>query len=407
MNTDWAVDGYIVTTPLLITDTVELWRARDRATGRSVALRRLRTTAYAATEVRRLIARLVEVPHAARMDGVVETTDGCAVVHEFPAGGTLTGLMEVRERLLAGEIVTLGVPLAESLSAAHAIGLAHGAVNAAVVVFDNAGRPGLMWPGAPHGSADGDIHDLSALLSSLLPPDAPETLVAALQAREGAAALARDLMVACEPVPMRLRRPRNRSAAAPRSSAVATKRADRADRSRRFRLASVIGAALLALTVAVGLGISWAHTGGGATSTIGPVVRPTAAPTASAVDWRKVVHDLDARRDRAFLAGDLAALRQVYVPGSKALTIDETALRTLLSRRLRAHGLRLVLVSVTVVETRAVRTSLHVVDRLPAYELVDATGRPAVRRPARGLRSWRLDLDRVGSGWRIASVRAA
>jgi hypothetical protein len=243
-------------------------------------------------------------------------------------------------------------------------------------------------------------------LSSLLDDSAMPALVAALQSEQDAAQLARDLLDSCPALPVRLRRPLNRST--PRAPTRTPVRLP-------LRRLAVLAAASLAIGAAVAGGVLWARTDAGQAPSVDavavqvtqPTGQPTRQPTRPTTDWRTVVQQLDQRRDRAFALGDLAPLRAIYTARSKALAVDVAALRALAARNLHARGLRLDVVSVTVVGTSAERTSLHVVDRMPAYDIVDGRGRVAAHRGPRGMRGWRLDLARVGANWRIASVRAA
>jgi hypothetical protein len=405
VDREWDVDGYLVVGPIVQADGVELWWARERSTGLALALRRLPRAAYDPAAVRRLVGRLSDVPHVLPVRGVVEGPDDVALVHDLPAGGTLAGLLNARTQLPAGEVVTIGVPLAQSLRAAHERGCVHGGIAAAFVVFDGDGRPALLWPGAGLGAGAGaragdgaadDVRDLRILLASLLDANAATALHGALQADGDADQLAHDLLDACPAAPVRLRRPLNRTTSSAKRTSV---------RRPVRRLATAVTAAL-ALGVAVAAGLVWAKSGGGHSPTVDAVAISAAQPTKPPTDWRAVIQELDVRRDSAFVRGDVAMLRAVYASPSKALAVDEAALRALTAGDLRARGLRLDLVSVTVVSATADRASLHVVDRLPAYDLVDARGHVAAHRPSRGLRDWRIDVARVGESWLIASVRA-
>jgi eukaryotic-like serine/threonine-protein kinase len=127
-------------------------------------------------------------------------------------------------------------------------------------------------------------------------------------------------------------------------------------------------------------------------------------------DWADVIRGLDQRRASVFGRGDAAGLRAVYLHGSPALREDTADLNQLAAAELRTRGLRLVVSSVTVREAAPGRVSLKVVDRMPAYDVVDAAGRVVRQVPGRGDRPWIVTLvpatDAVGE-WRIAAIAAA
>jgi hypothetical protein len=407
VDREWQLDGYIVVGPIMQTDDVELWRARDRSSGTAVALRPLPIPAYDVSSVRRLVARLAGVPHVAPVQAVLEHAQATVVVHDLPSGGTLLGLLEIRRHLAPGEVVTIGVPLAEALAAAHDRGLAHGLLTAQCVVFTDDGRPALLWPGSDRFvDAAADVTALRQLLRSLLDRSDRSVLDEVLAADGDARRLARDLLDTCTAVPVRLRRPINRAAHRTSNSHRVPVGRRRKARHRLRRLVPTIGAAL-GLAAAVAGGVFWASAAGGHAPTVPGVSVPTQPSVAKPVDWRAVLHRLDERRDRAFLSPDAPSLRTVYAAGSKALAIDAAALRSLVASDLRARGLRLTLVAVTAVSVQPQHAILHVVDRLPAYDLVDAHGRVAAHRGERGLRGWRIELIRAGREWLIAAIRGA
>ncbi|MDX6287874.1 MAG: eukaryotic-like serine/threonine-protein kinase [Frankiales bacterium] len=395
----WELDGYIVVAPITQSAGVDLWRGRDRSTGGAVSLRRLPTSAYPGAAVRRVFARLSAVPFVVQARAIVETADATVIVHDLPTGGTLSGLLDLRTHVSDGEVVTIGVPLCNALAAAHERGLVHGHVDAHAVVFDADGCPGLLWPGgADRDDRVDDTRSLRALLTSMLDEHSTAALRNALAADSDANQLAYELLRSAPATPVRLRRPRGRQAVV---------RAPRPVRHARRRLLPVL-AAVVALIGAVAGGVSWARTSPDRAPTIPAIASspPPTVATVATVDWRTVMQQLDTRRDRAFATGDADELRLLYVESSTPLAVDEAALGSLTRRDLRARGLRLTIVSVTAVKADASSALLHVVDQLPAYDIVDARGRVAAHHPARGLRSWRVELKRIGGAWRIATVRS-
>lgn len=182
----------------------EVWLARDRATGTPVALKRLRAGADlgARDRLRREAAVLAGVDHShvVRLRTVVGDGhgDGVVLVLDLASGGSLARLLATRRRLRPGEVVTVAVPLAQALATVHALGLVHGDVTPANVLFDADGRPLLSdlgvarllgaGPGAPHGTRGyvdpavlagalpgpaSDVHGLAATCLAALTGTAP------------------------------------------------------------------------------------------------------------------------------------------------------------------------------------------------------------------------------------------
>lgn len=131
-----------------------------------------------------------------------------------------------------------------------------------------------------------------------------------------------------------------------------------------------------------------------------PAVR--AAPTRSRAS--AVLHRWDRGRAEAFAAGDLAALRRLYVPGSAAGTADARTLRAYLERGLRVEGMRMQLLAVEVLEERPGRIRLRVTDRLTGAVAVGPRGR--VRLPSDAASTRVVELVRRDAGWQVASVSA-
>lgn len=180
----------------------EVWLARERATGRPVALKRLRADADLAARdrLRREAAVLagVEHPHVVRLRGVVGDGDALVLVLDLAPGGSLARLLATRRRLDPGEVVTLAVPLAQALAAVHAQGLVHGDVTPSNVLFAADGRPllsdlgvarllgtpagathgtrGFLDPAVAAGAVPGpasDVHGLAATCLAALTGTAP------------------------------------------------------------------------------------------------------------------------------------------------------------------------------------------------------------------------------------------
>ncbi len=149
----FSLPGYHVEELVGFGGSGEVWRARDASTGEVVALKRLRADAASATsasvepaeqrQLQREAALLATVrhDHIVALRSVVSTSDGLVLVLDYAEGGSLAALLGVRGQLSAGEVVTIGAPLAQALADIHARGLTHGDVTPGNIVFDGSGKP--------------------------------------------------------------------------------------------------------------------------------------------------------------------------------------------------------------------------------------------------------------------------
>ncbi len=145
------VAGYEVEQMLGFGATGEVWRARELASGETVALKRLRTGADPAALQREAEAlSALSTPHVVRLRAAV---DGVLVL-DHAGGGSLAALLTRRGVLDPGEVVTVAVPLAEALAEAHALGLVHGDLSPRNVLFADDGMPLLSDLGAARREGD-------------------------------------------------------------------------------------------------------------------------------------------------------------------------------------------------------------------------------------------------------------
>jgi eukaryotic-like serine/threonine-protein kinase len=147
---DFEVPGYVLDRLLGFGGTGEVWAAHPAAGGDAVAVKRLRTgeggaaSEEAQQRLRREALVLAEFddPHVVRLHRVVRASTGDDVlVLDLAEGGSLARVLALRGRLTVGEVVTIAVPLAQSLSTAHRRGILHGDVSTANVLFAADGRP--------------------------------------------------------------------------------------------------------------------------------------------------------------------------------------------------------------------------------------------------------------------------
>jgi len=168
-------------------------------------------------------------PHLVPVLAVTEVEGGLAVVMTgVPDTVSLSRLLDVRGRLEPGEVVTVGLPIAQALTAAHAAGFGHGSLGPADILLEPNGRPqlagvGLQALGAPpSGPPQGpdhiapvDVYRLADLLLDAMAhatgPEAAAVAVAVATAlvpdparRPSAAELAANLAHSARPAPVRM-----------------------------------------------------------------------------------------------------------------------------------------------------------------------------------------------------------
>ncbi len=131
---------------------------------------------------------------------------------------------------------------------------------------------------------------------------------------------------------------------------------------------------------------------------------------ARAVGSLAILHDWDRARARAWSAGRPAALRALYVAGSRAGERDVAKLRAWTDRGLRGRGMGMQVLAVELRRRTADRLVLVVTDRLGAARAVVSGGGESgagagVALPRDTASTRRLVLRRTGGEWRMASVR--
>jgi hypothetical protein len=124
--------------------------------------------------------------------------------------------------------------------------------------------------------------------------------------------------------------------------------------------------------------------------------------TVAAID---LLRDWDARRAEAWAAGDVPAVRRLYVPGSRTGRRDSAALAAYADRGLRVTGVRHQLLAVDVLARTDRRVTLRVTDRLS--RAVARGPRGPVVLPRDRPSTWRVWLCRRAGAWLMAEVRPA
>ena len=133
-----------------------------------------------------------------------------------------------------------------------------------------------------------------------------------------------------------------------------------------------------------------------------PVPSGSTAPPGSAAPVR-LLRSWDLRRARAYAEGDAAALRRLYVPGSRAGAGDVRLLRSYRRRGLHVTGMRMQLFAVQVVAHTAGRWRVRVTDRLAGAVAVGHGQR--IRLPRDQASSHVVTLVRRAGTWQVGSVR--
>ena len=115
------------------------------------------------------------------------------------------------------------------------------------------------------------------------------------------------------------------------------------------------------------------------------------------------LRDWDRERAAAWRAGDVAALRSLYLPGSRAGERDAAMLRTWVGRGLRVRGMVMQVLAVELRVRTARRMVLVVTDRLAGPVAVGRDGRRWTL-PRDGVTTRRLEFRRTGGRWLLAAV---
>jgi hypothetical protein len=118
---------------------------------------------------------------------------------------------------------------------------------------------------------------------------------------------------------------------------------------------------------------------------------------------RDVLDDWDARRARAWAAGDVAALRRLYVDASRTGRADARMLASYVDRGLTVRGLRTQVLALEVLDASPDVVDVRVTDRLVGAEAVD--GRTVVPLPDDRPSTRRVTLRLVEGEWLVDEVR--
>jgi hypothetical protein len=404
--------------------------------GREALIRRLvaEPDARARARMALLAQRLVGLDGPALLPVVAVHSrwDVLDVVYDAPPLATSLAALAARRNLTPGEVLYVGLALADGLTALESTGHTHGRLTAAdvlltpdgAVLLTGYGIAGVLGSG---GSMVEDVQDLRGLLGCL---DESGRLAGHLEASQDACGVelergegsAAAFAAVLRTVPQQAIAPRlpGRPAGLPLARPPA--RSTLREKWSRLRvpllprlgwrvlggaLPAALGVLLLAGWLGASLGppppeepVTAAPSPSGTASP--PISVPT--PTLSPGDWRGIVDELNARRARLLAAPAEGRLRTVDAVGSSAYAADHAIVRSLRARSASGVDVRTELVSVDVRTAGSDRADLTVVDVLRPYTIRGADDQVLVQRNGRGERTTDVVLVRTDDGWRVAQV---
>ena len=173
--------------------------------------------------------------------------------------------------------------------------------------------------------------------------------------------------------------------------------------ARRLVLGSAAVAALsVVLVLVLWVGTSFRDAPGVPAAPAAPA-RPAAHQGADRSELLGLLAAWDARRARAWAAGDVPALRRLYVDGSLTGRRDAAMLQAYVARGLSVRGLRTQVLRVRVLRRDAGAVSLSVTDRMRGAVAVGDGRR--IELPGDRASTREVTLHRVGGRWLVEEVR--
>jgi serine/threonine protein kinase len=136
------VPGYELEELLGVGGFGEVWRGRRRATSEQVAIKCIPVADSVELERAQHEASVLAAlrhPHLVALHEAVTLPAAMALVMDLAERGSLAQLLHARERLTAGETITVVAPVAAAVAYAHASGFVHGDVTEANVLFSQRG----------------------------------------------------------------------------------------------------------------------------------------------------------------------------------------------------------------------------------------------------------------------------
>ncbi len=134
-------------------------------------------------------------------------------------------------------------------------------------------------------------------------------------------------------------------------------------------------------------------------------VDPVGASADTPQGWLATVNALDGARSRALVARDPTLLDAVYTSDSTARSADAAVIAKLLAEGLRVSGAEHAVRTAKRLGGAPLRVAVN--DSLPAYSVLDASGKVVGRTSSRPVATRVLILVRTEAGYRISQVQSA
>ena len=387
----FALDGYDILAPLGAGG--RRWRAICLDDGRPLVLRRWIGAGHRLADVRRQAA----LWSSAAGDGVVAVRDvvcaGADLVVVSEMGGEPLDLVLARRRALpAGQLVTLVVGLATTLTQVHERGLAHGRLDSSSVVLGDDGR--LRLTDYVFGDADpsSDVAALVAMALGFVDSTTPAVLTAALESAVDARGLAESVLSSLPA----------ESLLSGHSVAVPTPAAPGSSAGVRMRAAAVFTVAVA--VVATVIGVWWGRQDPAVGAQLPARVSPTPMPSAPTRSLGAVVEALERQRVHALAHADATELAEVEVAHTALWRRDSRTVLRLTNSHLHLQKLRVDVRRIDVLSTSPRRAVVRVIDAMSSYDVVDANGDVVDHQPARPPLRTMLVLAHERGRWKILAV---
>jgi serine/threonine protein kinase len=133
---------YRLIEPLGSGGSAQVWRATDKRTGDTVAVKRLHPLVFADAAGRERLVREfralrdLDEPHIVRVRDLELTDDEGALILDYIAGQSLATRLAGGERMSTSEAVAVALDVAAALAAAHAAGIVHRDVTPGNILLD-------------------------------------------------------------------------------------------------------------------------------------------------------------------------------------------------------------------------------------------------------------------------------
>jgi eukaryotic-like serine/threonine-protein kinase len=133
---------YRLEEPLGAGGSAQVWRATDRRTGETVAVKRLHPVVFADQAGRERLVREfralrdLDEPHVVRVRDLELTGDEGALILDYVAGPSLAARLAGEPRLSTAESVSIALDVAAALAAAHEAGIIHRDVTPGNILLD-------------------------------------------------------------------------------------------------------------------------------------------------------------------------------------------------------------------------------------------------------------------------------